>query len=153
MLHFKPLHFKKIHWQKIIFILLAFIMVAGGTSSGIIIYLQNRMPNSNVLQPKIIKEGTGKTAKEGNNVSVLYKGSLPDGTVFDASANHDNQTLDFTLGGGQIIKGFEAAVIGMKEGEIKQVTLPPELAYGDKANGPIPANSTLIFEIELVKIN
>ena len=139
--------------HKTIYIVLIVIMVLSAASSGVIIYLNSRPPTTKELNMKIIKEGTGKVAKTGDNVSVLYKGSLLDGTVFDESAKHDNQTLDFTVGAGQLIKGFDAAVVGMKEGERIQVTLTPDMAYGDQANGSIPANSTLIFEIELVKIN
>lgn len=140
-------------WTKVIYTLLALTMVLPIAINGYIVYLNNKPPTANELNMKIIKEGAGKVAKVGDNVSVLYKGSLLDGTVFDASDKHNNQTLDFTVGAGQLIKGFDAAVVGMKEGEKIEVTLPPDMAYGDKAVGSIPANSTLVFEIELVKIN
>lgn len=146
-------HTRKQILTKVIYTFLALIMVLPIAINGIVVYLNNKPPSAQQLNMKIIKEGTGKVAKEGDKVSVLYKGSLLDGTVFDASVNHNNQTLDFTLGEGKIIKGFEAAVIGMKEGETKQVTLTPDLAYGANKVGNIPPNSTLVFEIELVKIN
>ena len=71
-----------------------------------------------------------KIAKKGDNVKVEYVGSLEDGTVFDRSKNHD-LPLEFTLGNGQIIKGFEEAVIGMKIGDEKQIKLKPKDAYGE----------------------
>jgi FK506-binding protein 2 len=153
MLKLKTVHFKKIHWQKIVFILLAFIMVAGGASSGIIVYLNSRPLSNEALQAQIISVGGGSKVKTGDKVSVLYKGTLTDGTIFDESAKYNNQPMEFTVGSGQIIKGFDDALIGMKVGEKKQVTLTPDMAYGANAVGSIPANSTLIFEIELVKIN
>jgi peptidylprolyl isomerase len=70
------------------------------------------------------------TIKKGDNVSVHYTGTLEDGTVFDSSKKHD-QTLDFEVGSGQLIKGFDEALIGMKIGETKNVTLKPEEAYGE----------------------
>jgi FKBP-type peptidyl-prolyl cis-trans isomerase len=145
--------FKKIHWQKIVFILLAFMMVAGGASSGIIIYMENRPLSNKDLQAQLVKEGDGLRVKSGDKVGVLYKGSLLDGTVFDESAKNNNQPLEFIVDSGQIIKGFNDAVIGMRVGDMKKITLTPDMAYGDQQVGPIPPNSTLIFEIELVKIN
>ncbi len=70
------------------------------------------------------------TVEKGNHVSVHYTGKLEDGTVFDSSEKH-GQTLDFQVGGGQLIKGFDEAVVGMKKGETKEITLEPEQAYGD----------------------
>lgn len=70
------------------------------------------------------------TVKKGDHVSVHYTGTLEDGTVFDSSKKH-GQTLDFEVGSGQLIKGFDQALIGMKKGETKEVTLKPEEAYGE----------------------
>jgi FKBP-type peptidyl-prolyl cis-trans isomerase 2 len=69
--------------------------------------------------------------EKGNNVSVNYTGTLEDGEVFDSSKDAD-QTLDFEVGSGQLIKGFDEALIGMKEGETKNITLKPEEAYGER---------------------
>jgi FKBP-type peptidyl-prolyl cis-trans isomerase len=92
------------------------------------------------------------TVKAGDKVEVLYKGSLPDGTVFDESAAHGNTPLPFTVGSG-VIKGFSDGVTGMKLGGKRKVTIPPTLGYGARPQGKIPPNSTLTFEIELVKLN
>ncbi|HPS28589.1 MAG TPA: FKBP-type peptidyl-prolyl cis-trans isomerase [Candidatus Paceibacterota bacterium] len=139
--------------RKLIYIILIAIMVLSAASSGIIIYLNSRPLSNKDMQAQLIKEGSGEQVKAGDKVSVLYKGSLTDGTVFDESAKHDNQPIEFIVGSGQIIKGFDDAMIGMKVGDKKKITLTPDMAYGDKQVGSIPPNSTLIFEIELVKIN
>lgn len=76
-------------------------------------------------------------AKNGDNVKIHYTGTLDDGTVFDSSAGHD--PLEFTLGSGQVITGFEEAVLGMVTGENKKVTIPAEKAYG-------PRNETMVIE-------
>lgn len=95
--------------------------------------------------------GTGEEAKSGDTVVVNYIGVLPDGTVFDASQNH-GQSFTFTLGAGQVIKGWDQGLVGMKVGGTRLLAIPPELAYGAQAIGAIPANSSLIFQVELVSI-
>jgi peptidylprolyl isomerase len=96
--------------------------------------------------------GTGAQAKAGDTVTVNYVGMLPDGTVFDASAKH-GQAFSFTLGAGQVIKGWDLGVAGMKVGGKRRLIIPPAEAYGNQAvGGVIPANSTLIFDIELVGV-
>ena len=70
-----------------------------------------------------------KVIKKGDKVKVEYIGSLEDGTIFDSSEKH-NTPLEFVVGAGQLIKGFDSAVVGMKEGEEKEITIPPEEAYG-----------------------
>ncbi len=99
-----------------------------------------------------IKPGAGASVKAGDTVSVNYVGALPDGTVFDSSSAHGGQPLTFTVGSGQLIKGFDEGVIGMQVGGERKITIPPDLGYGAQAVGPIPANSTLLFDITLVKI-
>ena len=96
-------------------------------------------------------EGTGAEAVVGSTVSVNYVGRLEDGTVFDASANHGGP-FSFTLGRGMVIAGWEQGILGMKEGGKRTLTIPPELGYGSSQVGPIPANSTLIFDVELVQV-
>ena len=102
--------------------------------------------------------GTGATATPGSSVSILYVGMLQDGTVFDSSANNGNKPLVFTLGAQGIIPGFQIGVNGMKVGGERRVSIPPELGYGDQdvkdAAGKviIPANSTLIFDVKLIKV-
>ena len=80
-----------------------------------------------------------------------YRGTLEDGTEFDASYNR-NQPLSFTLGSGQVIKGWDQGLQNMCIGDKRKLTIQPELGYGSRAMGPIPANSVLIFETELVDI-
>jgi FKBP-type peptidyl-prolyl cis-trans isomerase FkpA len=95
--------------------------------------------------------GTGDEAVTGKTVSVNYVGTLTDGTKFDSSYDR-NQPFDFPLGGGQVIKGWDQGVVGMKVGGKRKLVIPPDLGYGASANGKIPANSTLIFEIELLSV-
>ena len=98
--------------------------------------------------------GGGEEAKAGDSVTVHYVGSLTNGTVFDASKNHGNDGFTFTLGAGQVIKGWDMGVAGMKVGGKRKLSIPSALAYGDQAvgGGLIPANSDLIFEVELIKV-
>ena len=95
--------------------------------------------------------GTGDEAVTGKTVSVNYIGTLTDGTKFDSSYDR-NQPFDFSLGAGQVIKGWDQGVVGMKVGGKRKLVIPPDLGYGATANGKIPANSTLIFEIELLSV-
>jgi peptidylprolyl isomerase len=101
---------------------------------------------------KDIKKGTGATAKAGQNVSVQYVGALwQDGTVFDNSWDR-GEAFSFPLGQGQVIAGWDQGVAGMKEGGRRVLTIPPDLGYGAQANGPIPANATLVFVVDLEKV-
>lgn len=114
------------------------------------------MPNENVTQLQVTDEvvGTGAAAQPGDKVTVNYVGSLTNGQVFDASANHGNVGFTFTLGGGQVIKGWDQGIVGMKEGGKRKLVIPADLAYGNQAVGNvIPANSALVFEVELVKVD
>ena len=95
--------------------------------------------------------GTGATAASGDLVTVNYVGTLTSGAKFDSSYDR-NQPFTFRLGAGQVIAGWDQGVVGMKVGGKRRLTIPPRLGYGSQANGPIPANSTLIFEIELLSI-
>lgn len=96
--------------------------------------------------------GTGAEATSGSTVSVNYVGMLPDGTVFDASDKHGG-AFSFALGAGQVIKGWDMGVAGMKVGGKRQLIIPADLAYGNQAvGGVIPANATLIFDVELVDV-
>ena len=96
--------------------------------------------------------GTGPEAKAGDNVSVHYTGTLVNGTKFDSSVNRD-QPFEFPLGAGRVIKGWDVGVAGMKVGGKRKLTIPPEEGYGPRGRRRIGPNSTLVFEVELLKIN
>ncbi|PIU00166.1 MAG: peptidylprolyl isomerase [Bdellovibrionales bacterium CG10_big_fil_rev_8_21_14_0_10_45_34] len=103
------------------------------------------------LQSKDVKVGEGDEAKSGDKVKVHYVGTLMDGTKFDSSRDR-NEPFEFDIGKGMVIKGWDEGVAGMKKGGVRELVIPPSLGYGDQAVGPIPANSTLKFEVELVEI-
>lgn len=97
--------------------------------------------------------GTGAAAVAGDSVTVNYVGALTNGTVFDASANHGTTGFTFNLGAGQVIKGWDQGIVGMKVGGKRTLIIPASLAYGSQAVGDvIPANSDLIFQVELLKV-
>lgn len=103
------------------------------------------------LQYWDIKEGTGATAVPGEMVSVHYTGWLTSGEKFDSSVDR-GQPFSFPLGAGQVIKGWDEGVAGMKVGGKRQLRIPPQLGYGARgAGGVIPANATLIFDVELLQ--
>jgi FKBP-type peptidyl-prolyl cis-trans isomerase len=96
--------------------------------------------------------GTGPDARPGDQVSVHYVGTLDDGTKFDSSRDAGH-ALEFKIGMGQVIKGFERGIVGMKVGGVRKITIPPDLGYGRKGQPPvIPPNATLHFEVELMAI-
>lgn len=98
--------------------------------------------------------GAGAVAAAGDTVTVNYIGALTNGKIFDASANHGTTGFTFNLGAGQVIRGWDQGIVGMKEGGKRILVIPASLAYGDQevGGGVIPANSTLIFEVELLKV-
>lgn len=105
------------------------------------------------LQYWDIKVGTGEAARDGNHVKVHYTGWLSNGKKFDSSVDV-HQPYDFTLGKGEVIKGWDEGVAGMKVGGKRQLRIPPELAYGEKGySSVIPPNSTLIFDVQLLAIS
>lgn len=113
------------------------------------------MPTETTTTLQVTDEviGTGPVAVSGDVVTVNYVGSLTNGTIFDASANHGSTGFTFNLGAGQVIKGWDQGVAGMKVGGKRKLVIPSSLAYGDRAIGDvIPANSTLVFEVELLKV-
>jgi FKBP-type peptidyl-prolyl cis-trans isomerase len=97
-------------------------------------------------------QGTGTTAAPGDTVTVNYVGKLTNGQIFDASANHGDTGFTFRLGAGQVIKGWDQGIVGMKVGGKRLLVIPADLAYGAQAVGSIPANSTLVFEVELLNV-
>lgn len=99
-----------------------------------------------------ITKGTGATAQAGQMVSVHYTGWLTNGTKFDSSKDR-NQAFNFSLGAGQVIRGWDEGVAGMQVGGVRKLTIPPQLGYGARgAGGAIPPNATLIFEVELLGV-
>ncbi len=99
-----------------------------------------------------ITEGSGPDAKSGDRVTVHYVGTLTNGNKFDSSRDRD-EGFTFRLGAGEVIAGWDKGVAGMKTGSVRKLTIPPALAYGQRGFPPvIPANSTLVFEVELLGI-
>lgn len=104
------------------------------------------------LKIEDLKVGSGAEAIEGKRVSVNYIGTLINGTKFDSSYDR-NQPFGFNLGAGEVIKGWDQGVAGMKVGGKRRLTIPPELGYGAQGAGSlIPPNATLVFEVELLKV-
>ena len=105
------------------------------------------------LQMQDTTVGTGAEAKAGDTVTVQYTGTLQNGTKFDSSYDRPGQPFRFPLGAGMVIKGWDVGVQGMKEGGKRHLIIPADLAYGPSSPSPlIPANSTLVFDVELLKV-
>jgi len=94
--------------------------------------------------------GEGAPAQAGDTVTVHYVGRLTDGKVFDSSVDR-GEPFVFSLGAGQVIKGWDEGLVGMKEGGKRILIIAPDYGYGSQGVGPIPPNSTLIFEVQLIK--
>jgi FKBP-type peptidyl-prolyl cis-trans isomerase len=127
------------------------------TGSADVVRSVEMMPGLNM---RILRQGTGAVAEPGQIAVVHYTGWLYDeaaadkrGTKFDSSVDR-GEHFQFPLGAGRVIKGWDQGVVGMKEGEVRELTIAPEMAYGDRnvGNGLIPAGSTLIFEVELARV-
>src|SRR5210317_1473722 len=132
---------KTLHWIKSLGRVLAFLPVC--------LFLGVSV-NAADLSFEVIAEGDGETAQNGMQVSVHYQGRLTDGTIFDDSQKRGTP-FSFTLGSGQVIPGWEQGIAGMKVGEKRVLTIPPELGYGAAgAGGVIPPNATLVFDVELM---
>ncbi len=99
----------------------------------------------------VLKKGTGPMPQKGQTVQVHYTGWLSSGKMFDSSVERGTP-FSFVLGAGKVIKGWDEGVALMKEGEKRLLIIPPELGYGARAMGPIPANATLIFEVDLLDV-
>lgn len=96
--------------------------------------------------------GTGQKAEKGKKLTVHYTGKLEDGKVFDSTYNK-NRPFSFVLGQGKVIPGWEIGIEGMKEGGKRKLTIPSQLGYGESGvRGMIPPNATIVFEIELIKV-
>jgi FKBP-type peptidyl-prolyl cis-trans isomerase len=121
----------------------------GGDVSG---YSTSNAQTSGELKKEDVVVGTGAEAVSGKEVVVHYTGTLTDGTKFDSSKDR-NEPFSFNLGAGQVIKGWDEGVAGMKVGGTRKLTIPPEMGYGASgAGGVIPPNATLLFEVELLEV-
>lgn len=103
----------------------------------------------NGLQIQDLKVGTGPEVRLGQGLTMHYSGTLEDGTKFDSSYDR-GEPFKFVLGAGQVIKGWDLGVQGMRVGGKRKLIIPPALGYGEKGIGPIPSNATLIFEVEVL---
>ena len=113
---------------------------------------ENVVTTDSGLQYVVINEGEGAQPQAGQRVFVHYVGTLEDGTKFDSSRDR-GRPFDFTIGRGQVIKGWDEGVGDMKVGDRRKLIIPPELGYGTRgAGGVIPPNATLIFDVELLRI-
>ena len=119
-------------------VLLQFAPVAGDT-----------VTTATGLRFQEIEQGAGTPAENLTDVRVHYTGYLVGGTRFGSSCINQ-ETFDFRLGSGAAIPGFDEGIVGMRVGGVRRLIIPPALGYGNVPNGPIPANSTLIFDVELV---
>ena len=104
------------------------------------------------LKKEDLTVGTGDEAKPGAKVKVHYTGWLTNGTKFDSSVDR-HEPFEFKLGAGMVIKGWDEGVKGMKVGGKRKLTIPSDMAYGAQGAGPIPPNSTLVFEVELLGVS
>ena len=124
--------------------LLIFLVLIGCNNKVII------MKNGLIIEDKLI--GEGNVAEEYSIVTVHYSGRLQSGKYFDSTNEIGREPFRFTLGAGQVIKGWDQGLIGMKVGGKRKLTIPPSLGYEDRDMGVIPPNSTLIFVIELIEV-
>ncbi len=119
------------------------------------IFNPNITQTMNAQNPQLVSTdtvvGTGETAEAGDLVTVHYTGRFVDGKVFDSSVVR-GEPFQFVLGRGQVIAGWDEGIVGMKVGGKRTLSIPPELGYGKDDYSTIPGNSTLIFDIELLKV-
>lgn len=115
---------------------------------------QNTTTNPmNELKINDLTVGTGTIAQNGDQVTVNYTGTFDNGKVFDSSLNPGRTPFVFTLGAGQVIKGWDLGVLGMRVGGTRELVIPSSLGYGPNDYGPIPGGSTLHFKIELLAVS
>jgi FKBP-type peptidyl-prolyl cis-trans isomerase len=111
-------------------------------------------PAPTKLEIEDVVPGTGRAAQTGDTVSVQYTGTLLSGEKFDSSYDHGGTPFKVTLGKGEVIKGWDQGLVGMKVGGKRKLRIPPELGYGEQGSPPtIPANASLVFDVELVSFN
>ena len=141
------------------------VVIAAAIASGIFLLNRKGGGNKNAspsptaspnTSSKLIKEdiiiGTGAEAKTGSVITTHYVGTLENGVKFDSSYDR-GEPIKFTLGVGQVIKGWDEGVLGMKVGGKRNLVIPPELGYGSQAIGQIPANSTIKFVVDLLRVD
>jgi FKBP-type peptidyl-prolyl cis-trans isomerase len=107
------------------------------------------MPNGVVVHT--LRPGDGDVAKKGDKITIHFVGTLLDGGVFDSSRAR-GEPMKFWVGEGQVVEGLDQALLGVREGELRTITVPAKLGYGMEAKPNIPANSTLVFEVELLDV-
>lgn len=145
------------NWKNVLLVFGSFFILIG-----VSFFLMFNKGSSTITQQpqevkkELIKEdiliGKGKEAVNGKKVTVNYIGTLEDGTKFDSSYDR-KKTFEFILGEGEVIKGWDMGLLGMKEGGKRKLTIPSDLGYGAQGSPPaIPPNTTLIFEVELLKV-
>jgi FKBP-type peptidyl-prolyl cis-trans isomerase len=138
-------------WMRGLVLLMCLLPIACGAKAE---KKETKKPGEPEPEVKIedIIVGTGLAVEKGDFVEVHYTGTLTDGSQFDSSVE-SQEPLSFRVGHGPMIRGFEKGIMGMKEGGKRRITVPPALGYGSRARGEkIPANSTLIFDLDLVKV-
>ena len=144
-------------WGKFGLFILSFILVLAGVmvidkKFGVKENETSMQETQGELKIEDLVVGTGEAAVVGKNVFVHYTGTLTDGTKFDSSVDRGTP-FTFSLGAGEVIPGWDQGIVGMKVGGKRKLTIPPSLGYGEAGYGDaIPPNSTLIFEVELIKV-
>jgi FKBP-type peptidyl-prolyl cis-trans isomerase len=111
-------------------------------------------PGPTSLEKEDLKVGDGPEAKDGDTVHVQYTGTLTNGKKFDSSYDHGGEPFKVTIGQGEVIKGWDMGLVGMRVGGKRRLRIPPDLGYGAAGSPPdIPGNASLVFEVELVSID
>ena len=151
------MHMKQLETQEWVAVIIAifvvgFVFVFG---QSLISAFNSKVGTSMPEKPQILMQdsvvGTGSPAVSGDRVVVNYTGRLSDGKVFDSSITR-GEPFQFVLGSGQVIQGWDLGIVGMQVGGKRTLTIPPELGYGYNDYGPIPGGSTLVFDVELLKV-
>ena len=142
-------------FRGVVVIVLAFSAAACGSSTNSSTSPSAPTPPSAAFSQTDVISGTGATATQGRTIMVSYTGWLYDPTRPDAKGTQfdTNASFSFPLGVGRVIPGWDQGVVGMKVGGLRRLIIPPNLAYGSQANGQIPGNSTLVFDIMLLAVN